>query len=107
MDTRILEELEAAYAEELNLVASDLGALEAAVEAEIQQLGRGLLQRLVKRGSNVYKGSSMWWVDAIYKPPTTRYSQHVWLDHSQTSLLSLPRLSQKHSSLRPSQWTWC
>ena len=59
MDTRILEELEAAYAEELNLVASDLGALEAAVEAKMQQLGRGLLQRLVKRGPNGYKGSSI------------------------------------------------
>ena len=49
-DTKILEELEAAYAaEELNLVASNLRALEAAVKAKMQQVGQGLLQRLVQR----------------------------------------------------------
>jgi len=49
MDTRILEELEAAYCEELNLLAGDLGALEQAVGAKMRQLGQGLLQRLVQR----------------------------------------------------------
>ena len=43
MDTKILEELEAAYSEELNLVAGDLGALEAAVKTKMEQLGQGLL----------------------------------------------------------------
>jgi hypothetical protein len=33
--------------------------LEDAVKAKMQQLGRGLLQRLVERGANGYKGSSM------------------------------------------------
>lgn len=59
MDTKILEELEAAYADELNLAGSDLGALEAAVKDKMQQLGQGLLQRLVQRQPNGYKGSSM------------------------------------------------
>jgi hypothetical protein len=59
MDTKILKELEAAYSEELNLVAGDLGALEAAVKTKMEQLGQGLLQRLVQRQSNGYKGSSM------------------------------------------------
>jgi hypothetical protein len=57
MDTKILEELEAAYSEELNLVAGDLGALEAAVKTKMEQLGQGLLQRLVQRQPNGYKGS--------------------------------------------------
>ena len=59
MDTKILEELEAAYADELNLAGSDLGALEAAVKDKMQQLGQGLLQRLMQRQPNGYKGSSM------------------------------------------------
>jgi hypothetical protein len=59
MDTKILKELEAAYSEELNLVAGDLGALEAAVKTKMEQLGQGLLQRLVERQSNGYKGSSI------------------------------------------------
>jgi hypothetical protein len=59
MDTKILKELEAAYSEELNLVAGDLGALEAAVKTKMEQLGQGLLQRLVKRQSNGYKDSSI------------------------------------------------
>ncbi|MHC4487260.1 MAG: hypothetical protein ACYS4T_19015 [Planctomycetota bacterium] len=59
MDTKILEELEAAYSEELNLVAGDLGALEAAVKTKMEQLGQGLLQRLVQRQRNGYNGSSI------------------------------------------------
>ena len=59
MDTKILEELEAAYSEELNLVVDDLGALEQAVRAKMQQLGQGLLQRLVQRQPNGYKGNSI------------------------------------------------
>lgn len=59
MDSRILSELEAAYGQELSLAGNDLGALEAAVQAKMHQLGRGLLQRLVQRGSNGYQGSSL------------------------------------------------
>lgn len=59
MDSKIIDELEAAYSEELTLVAGSLGALEEAVKAKMQQLGQGLLQRLVDHGPNGYKGSSM------------------------------------------------
>lgn len=59
MDTRILKELEAACSEEFTLVANDLGALEQAVRAKMQQLGQGLLQRLVQRQPNGYQGSSI------------------------------------------------
>jgi len=59
MDTKILDELEAAYSEEFDLLAGDLGALESAVEAKMRQLGRGLLQRLVRRHPNGYRGSSV------------------------------------------------
>ena len=38
MDTKILKELEAAYSEELNLVAGDLGALEAEVKTKNDRL---------------------------------------------------------------------
>jgi len=60
MNTKIMEELEAAYCEELNLLADDLGALEQAIEAKMRQLGQGLLQRLVQRQPNGYKGSSIY-----------------------------------------------
>lgn len=59
MDTKILEELEAAYWEEFDLVAGDLGALEQAVRAKMRQLGQGLLQRVVQRQPNGYKGSCL------------------------------------------------
>lgn len=59
MDTKILDELEAAYAQELSLTGDDLGTLEAAVEAKMRQLGQGLLQRLVQRQPNGYQGSSL------------------------------------------------
>jgi len=59
MDTRILEELEAACSEEFNLVGDDLGALEQAVHAKMRQLGQGLLQRLVQRQAHGYTGSSL------------------------------------------------
>ena len=49
MDTRILNELEAAFSEEFSLLADDLGALEQAIQGKMQQLGQGLLQRAVQR----------------------------------------------------------
>lgn len=59
MDTKILEEMEAAYSEEFDLLSGDLGALEQAIEAKMRQLGQGLLERAVRRQPNGYKGSSI------------------------------------------------
>ena len=59
MDTKILEELEAAYSEEFDLLTGDLGALEQAVQTKMRQLGQGLLQRIVRRRRNGYRGSSI------------------------------------------------
>ena len=59
MDTKILEQLEETFAEEITLAGNDLGSLEILVKEKLQLLGQGLLQRLVDRGANGYKGSSM------------------------------------------------
>ncbi len=59
MNTKILEQLEEAFNEEFELVQHDLEALEELVKQKIQLLGRGLLKRVVNRGSNGYKGSSV------------------------------------------------
>jgi hypothetical protein len=59
MDSKILDALEGAFGDELALVASDLGQLEAAVQAKMRSLGAGLLQRLVSRQANGYQGSSL------------------------------------------------
>ena len=47
MDTKIIEQLELAFSEELRLVDNDLGALEQLVREKTQLLGQGLLQRIV------------------------------------------------------------
>ena len=57
MDTRLMQELEASFGEELALVSNDLGALEAAVQSKLRQLGQALLQRLLDRGPQGYQGS--------------------------------------------------
>jgi hypothetical protein len=59
MDTRILEQLEESFAQELTLAGNDLGSLEMLLKEKLQLLGKGLLQRLVNRGANGYEGSSM------------------------------------------------
>lgn len=59
MDSRILDQLEEAYGEELTLVQGDLGQLEPAIEAIVKSLGAGLLQRLIDRGPNGYQGSQI------------------------------------------------
>jgi DNA-binding transcriptional regulator YiaG len=59
MDSRILDELEACYADELSLVSKDLGSLENEVVTLMRELGRGLIQRVVSKQRNGYKGSSM------------------------------------------------
>ena len=59
MDSKIIQELEAAFAEEFKLVQHDLGATEELVKKKMQLLGQGLLQRLVDRNRNGYKGTSI------------------------------------------------
>jgi len=59
MDTKILEQLEEAFSEEVVLVGDDLGSLEEMVIKKMRLLGQGLLQRLVSRSTNGYKASSM------------------------------------------------
>ena len=59
MDTKILKQLEQTFAEEITLAGNDLGSLEMLVKEKIRLLGQGLLQRLVDRQSNGYKGSSL------------------------------------------------
>jgi hypothetical protein len=59
MDTRIVELLEACYADELSLMGGDLGALEDRVTVLMREWGRGLLQRVVSKGPLGYKGSGM------------------------------------------------
>ncbi len=57
MDTKIIEQLEQAFAEEFKLVQNDLGATEELVRQKMQLLGQGLLQRVVNQHPNGYKGS--------------------------------------------------
>ena len=59
MDTKILEQLEECFSEEFALAQADLAALEEVVKQKMQSLGQGLLQWLVDRRPNGYKGSSM------------------------------------------------
>jgi len=58
MDTKILEQMEEIFGEEIALVQHDLAALEALVKEKLQLLGQGFLQRLLDRQPNGYKGSS-------------------------------------------------
>lgn len=59
MDTRILDQLEACFGQELSLVRGNLADLESAVVVTMRQLGQALLQRIVSRQPNGYKGSSI------------------------------------------------
>ena len=59
MDSRILDQLEEAYGEELTLVRGNLEQSEQVVGAIVKSLGAGLLQRLVDRGRNGYRGSGI------------------------------------------------
>jgi len=59
MDTKILEQMEEIFGEEIALVQHDLAALEALVKEKLQLLGQGFLQRLLDRQPNGYKGSSV------------------------------------------------
>lgn len=59
MDTKIIEQLKEALAEEFSLVRHNFGQLEQVVMQKIQLLGQGLLQRLVNEQPNGYKGSQI------------------------------------------------
>lgn len=59
MDNRILDELEASFTQELALAGNNLGCLEVAVTAKMRLLGQGLLQRIVSKQANGYKGCSI------------------------------------------------
>ena len=59
MDTKILEQMEEIFGEEIALVQHDLAAMEALVKEKLQLLGQGFLQRLLDRQPNGYKGSSV------------------------------------------------
>jgi hypothetical protein len=59
MNSRILDELEVCFGQELSLVRENLGDLESAVAVMMRELGQELLQRVVSRQPNGYKGSSM------------------------------------------------
>jgi len=58
MDSKVLDVLEAAIGEELGL-AGGLGALEVAVSGHLQTLGNALLQRVLDRQPNGYKGPAI------------------------------------------------
>lgn len=55
----ILDQLEECFNEEFVVVQDDLAALEELIKQKMQLLGQGLLQRIVSRQPNGYKGSSM------------------------------------------------
>ncbi len=57
MDSTMLDRLEEVFGDELALLP-DLGRLEAAVAGKMRTLGRGLLERVLRRQPNGYEGSS-------------------------------------------------
>lgn len=59
MDTKILDALEACYADEMDLVRTDLEAAESWVADLLRRIGRGMLERVVSKGPNGYMGSSI------------------------------------------------
>jgi len=58
MDSRMLDILQDCYSDELSLASGNLEALESRVVTFMRELGRGLLQRMVSKQVNGYKGSS-------------------------------------------------
>lgn len=59
MNEQILSELESLIQQEVGDFAPDLGKMETAVTELLISMGKGLLQRLIDRQPNGYKGSSM------------------------------------------------
>ena len=59
MNEAIIKQLVETFKHDFDLIQDDLGAIEQAVREKMQLLGQGLMQRLVNRGANGYKGSSI------------------------------------------------
>ena len=59
MNEEIIEQLAETFKHDFDLIQDDLGATEHSVQEKMQLLGQGLMQRLVNRQPNGYKGSSM------------------------------------------------
>jgi len=59
MCEEIIEQLMETFKQDFELIQEDLGVLEQAVKGKMQLLGQALLQRLVDRRPNGYKGSSI------------------------------------------------
>jgi len=59
MNETIIEQLAETFKYDFELIQADLGALEQVVKEKMQLLGQGLLQKLVDRHRNGYKGSSI------------------------------------------------
>ena len=59
MCEEIIEQLMETFKQDFELIQEDLGVLEQAVKGKMQLLGQALLQRLVDRRTNGYKGSSI------------------------------------------------
>ena len=59
MNETIIEQLAETFKYDFELIQADLGALEQAVKEKMQLLGQGLLQKLIDRHRNGYKGSSI------------------------------------------------
>ncbi|MFQ6036972.1 MAG: ISKra4 family transposase, partial [Sedimentisphaerales bacterium] len=84
MDSKILEQLEEAFAEEFELVQQDLGAMEELLKKKMQLLGQGLLQRLVNRNANGYQKSSIackcgGWMKFIQHRPKYVHTLFGWI----------------------------
>jgi hypothetical protein len=59
MDTTITERFKEAFAEEIEKVRHDLGALEALIKQKLDSLGRDVLEDLANSHANGYQGSSL------------------------------------------------
>lgn len=59
MNTKILEQLEETFTEEIKLANGNLDLLEALLQEKLQTLGNSLLQRLVNQSDKGYQGSSI------------------------------------------------
>jgi hypothetical protein len=59
MNEQIIEQLEQVFKHDFELVSHNFADLEQAVKEKMQQLGQGLLQRMVNLKPNGYKGSSI------------------------------------------------
>jgi hypothetical protein len=102
MDTKTIEQLEAAFNEEFKLVENDLGALEQLIRENAIIRPRTAPKNSrppIKRLHGQSALMRMWWVDATYPTPKQRHTYSFRLDKTQASVLSLPVLSNRLGSL--------